>query len=123
MKNEKLIKPKDIDERTYQFALRIVVFVKNFPKETSGFVLGKQLLKSGTSIAANVEEAQGAFSKNDFIFKMQTAFKEAKETNLWLRLVNDSKLISQSQELFDLIRESDELIRILAKIVKSSKGQ
>jgi len=99
-------KKVDIVERTYKFALRIVKLVRILPKETTGFEIGKQLIRSGTSIAANVEEAQGAFSKKDFIYKMQTSFKEARETNLWLRLIADSKLIGQSDELESLIQES-----------------
>ena len=114
-------KKVDIVERTYKFALRIVKLVRILPKETAGFEIGKQLIRSGTSIAANVEEAQGAFSKKDFIYKMQTSFKEARETNLWLRLIVDSKLIGQSDELESLIQESAELSKILAQIVKSSK--
>lgn len=111
----------DIVERTYKFALRIVKLVRTPPKETAGFELGKQLIRSGTSIAANVEEAQGAFSKEDFIYKMQTAFKEARETNLWLRLIRDSKLVEQSKELESLIQESVEIRNILSRIVKTSK--
>ena len=114
-------KKKDILERTYKFALRIVILVRILPKETAGFELGKQLIRSGTSIAANVEEAQGAFSKEDFIYKMQTAFKEARETNLWLRLIRDSKLIEHSKELESLIQESVEIRKILSSIVKTSK--
>ncbi|WP_164908786.1 four helix bundle protein [Candidatus Velamenicoccus archaeovorus] len=111
---------RDIVERTYSLALRIIKFVKTLPKETSVFVLGRQLVASGTSIAANVEEAQGAFSKDDFIYKMQTAFKEALETNLWLRLIFDAKL-SDASELKSLLQESTEIKKILASIVKNSK--
>lgn len=122
MKNVKLKIEKEIVNRTYNFALRIVKFVRSLPKETAGFELGRQLLKAGTSIAANVEEAQGAFSKEDFIYKMQTAFKEARETNFWLRLIRDSHL-NISKELEDLVQESIELKNILAQIVKTSKGE
>lgn len=113
---------RDIVERTYKFALRTVKFVRALPKEFTSIELGRQLLRAGTSVAANVEEAQGAFSKGDFIFKMQTAFKEARESNLWLRLIKDSGLVS-SKELDSLIQESSELKNILAQIVKSSKGK
>jgi four helix bundle protein len=121
MKNEELKNKKDIVERTYKFALRIINLVKVLPKETVAFVLGKQLVASGTSVAANVEEAQGAFSKDDFIYKMQTAYKEALETNLWLRLVGDSGIRKNDDELKSLVQESVELKKILASIVKSSK--
>ncbi len=59
---------KKIKERVYEFAIDIIKLVRNLPKDTAGFVLGRQLVKSGTSIGANVEEATGAFSKDDFIF-------------------------------------------------------
>ena len=130
MKNAKLKIRKDIVERTYNFALCIVKFVRILPKETAGFELGRQLLKAGTSIAANVEEAQGAFSKEDFIYKMQTAFKEAREANFWLRLIRDSGVIKNEEfkiknfdeeDLENLIRESEEIKNILASIVKTSK--
>ena len=120
MKSEDQKIKNGIVERSYDFALRIVKFTRVFPKETAGFVLGKQLVASGTSIAANVEEAQGAFSKDDFTYKMQTAFKEALETNLWLRLVGDSGLI-QNEELKYLLQESIEIKNILGRIVKTSK--
>ena len=111
----------DIDKRTYDFALRVIKFVKMLPKEMPAQELGRQLLKSATSIAANVEEAQGAFSKEDFIFKMNTALKEAKESNLWSKLIKDAKLSSALEELDWLIRESFEIKNILGKIVKTSK--
>jgi four helix bundle protein len=120
MNNEQFRGKKDIIERSYNFALRIVKFVRTFPKETAGFVLGRQLLSSGTSVAANIEEAQGAFSKDDFIYKMQTAFKEGLEANLWLRLIRDSEMV-KGEELKKLVQESAELKRILSAIVKSSK--
>jgi four helix bundle protein len=98
----------------------IVKFVRALPKQTAGFELGRQLLRAGTSITANVEEAQGAFSKDDFIYKMQTALKEARETSFWLRLIRDS-FVAKLDGLESLIRESNELKNILASIVKSSK--
>lgn len=111
---------KDICDRTYAFAIEVIHFVKRLPKETTTFVLGKQLVASGTSIAANIEEAQGAFSKDDFIYKMQIAFKEALETNLWLRMFRDAKL-SADNSLDSLIKESSEIKKILSAIVKNSK--
>ena len=112
---------KDICNRTYVFALKVIGFVKKLPKETSAFVLGKQLVASAASVAANIEEAQGAFSKDDFIYKMQTAFKEALETNLWLRMIRDAKLV-KNEEADSLIQESLELKKILSAIVKNSKS-
>lgn len=76
MENKKMIK-----ERTYDFAVRIVKLVQSLPRNNVCYIMGNQLLRSGTSIGANVEKATAAFSKDDFIFKMNTALKEARETN------------------------------------------
>jgi four helix bundle protein len=107
-------------DKSYQFAIKVVQFVNRFPKNTEGFVLGDQLLKAGTSIGANVEEAVGAFSKDDFIYKMSIALKEARETNYWLRLIRDSDVFHQINGN-PLIVESEELRKILTAIVKSSR--
>lgn len=112
----------DLSERLYNFALKIVQFVRILPKEASAFEIGRQLLRSGTSIAANYEEAKAAFSREDFTYKMSISFKEAKETNFWLRILRDSKIIGESS-LKGLIVESDEIQKILAKSVKTLKGK
>jgi len=111
---------KKIKERAYGFAIDIIKLVGNVPKDTAGLVLGRQLLRSGTSIGANVEEATGAFSKDDFIFKMNIALKEARETNYWLRLLSDAGMIKDI-DLKDALNESDNLKNILSAIVKTSK--
>ena len=108
-----------IKDKSYTFALSIIDLARKFPKQNDGFVIGKQLLRSGTSIGANVEEAIGAFSKNDFTYKMNVALKEARETHYWLRLVRDSKLVKF--EIDSYIEKAEELIRILSSIVKTSK--
>jgi four helix bundle protein len=110
----------DIDERVYDFALRVIKLVRTLPKETTGREMGRQLLKSATSIAANIEEARGAFSKNDFTFKMNTAFKEARESNLWLRLIRDSGLVNTTR-MARLVRESEEIRNILGASVRTAK--
>ena len=112
----------DLGERLYNFALKIVQFVRVLPKEASAFEIGRQLLRSGTSIAANYEETRAAFSRKDFTYKMSISFKEAKETNFWLRILRDSKIIGESS-LKDLITESDEIQKILAKSVKTLKDK
>lgn len=111
---------KKIKERAYEFAIDIIKLVRNLPKDTAGFVLGRQLVKSGTSIGANVEEATGAFSKDDFIFKMNIALKEARETNYWLRLVCDAGMMKDI-DVKDILNESENLKNILSAIVKTSK--
>lgn len=110
----------DLDRRVYDFVLRVIKLVRSLPKETVGREMGRQLLRSATSIAANIEEARGAFSKNYFTFKMNTAFKEAREANLWLRFTRDSGLIS-STKIADIIKESAEIRNILGVSVKTAK--
>ncbi|MEW6409432.1 MAG: four helix bundle protein [Nitrospirota bacterium] len=106
-------------QRFYEFALLIIKFVRNLPKEMVAYEIGKQLLRSGTSIATNYEEATGAFSKDDFIYKISVAFKEAKETNLWLRLLKDSGIFTK--DIDALIQESEEIRNILGKSVTTAK--
>ena len=109
-----------IKDTTYEFALDIVRLYVELRKQKE-FVLSKQLLRSGTSIGANVEEGTAAQSRKDFISKMSIASKEARETNYWLRLFRDSELCV-GIDFSDLIKESDEIIRILTAIVKTSQG-
>jgi len=110
----------DLDERVYEFVLRVIKLVRSLPRETVGREMGRQLLRAVTSIAANIEEARGGFSKSDFTFKMNTAFKEARETNLWLRIIRDSKLVS-STRMANIIRESEEIRNILGASVRTAK--
>lgn len=107
----------DIQERTFQFGVRIIKFVDRLPRTLSATEIGRQLLKSGTSIAANMEEAKGAESKNDFIHKVGSAYKEARETRLWLRMIHTA-LLPLVAEVVELQNESEELIRILYAIMK-----
>lgn len=108
-----------IKEKSYKFALSIIDLYTHL-KQQNEFVISKQLIRSGTSIGANVEEASAAQSRKDFISKMSIASKEARETNYWLRLIRDSKLAKEFN-LSDLIIESRELIAILTSIVKTSQ--
>jgi len=111
---------KKIKERAYDFSINIIKLVIKLPKDTAGFVLGRQLIKSGTSIGANVEEATGAFSKDDFIFKMNIALKEARESNYWLRLIRDAGFMKEI-DIKETLDESEHLKNILSAIVKTSK--
>ncbi len=94
---EKKAQNIDLDGRVYDFVLRVIKLVRSLPKETAGGEMGSQLLRAASSIAANIEEARGAFSKSDFTFKMNTAFKEARESNLWLKFIRDSALVSSDR--------------------------
>ena len=106
--------------KSYVFALSIIDLVRKFPRQNDGYVIGRQLLRSGTSIGANVEEAIAAFSKNDFTYKMNLALKEAREAHYWLRLVRDSGLMQYKLETH--IEKAQELKRILSSIVKKMKS-
>ena len=110
-----------IKEKTYKFALEIIDLYKQMRNENE-FILSKQILRSGTSIGANVEEASAAQSRKDFISKMAIASKEAREINYWLRLLRDSKLCKKI-EYAQFIKESEEIIKILTSIVKTTQNQ
>ncbi len=110
---------KKIDERTFEFALLIVELYRHLIGKNE-YVLSKQLLKSGTSIGANVHEAQAAQSRKDFISKMTIASKEARETDYWLRLLDKSGYITNFNQREVLFREVDAIINVITKIVKTS---
>jgi four helix bundle protein len=110
-----------IREKSYAFALHIVKFCKQL-EAAREYVLARQLLKAGTSIGANVEEALAGQSRADFVAKMSIASKEAREANYWLRLLKDSEMSSPDQ-LTALLVESSELINILTAIVKTTQGK
>ena len=113
---------QDIKERSFEFAVRVIKFVQRLPKNYTSQKIGGQLLEAATSIGANVEGATGGFSKRDFTYKMRVALKEARESNYWLRLIKVSELTT-GNELDYLLKESEELRKILTSIVKTSKGQ
>ena len=118
IKEENLIR-----EKSYKFALEMVKFY-NFLLMKNEYVLSKQILKSGTSIGANVEESQAAQSKKDFISKLSIANKEARETLYWLRLLNDSGYIQDYSNKDTLFNEINSIINILTKIIKTlQEGQ
>jgi four helix bundle protein len=112
-------KPNIIKEKTYKFALDVIKIYQQMIRQNE-FILSKQLVRSGTSIGANVEEATAAQSRKDFISKMSISSKEARETNYWLRLLRDSKLC-KGIDYNDLINKSEEIIKILTSIVKTTQ--
>ena len=113
--------PLDIKERTFEFAL-LIVELSRFMDELPGTSqhLAAPLLRSGVAVGASVEEAHSGLSKPDFIARMSTAEKEARETNYWLRLLAASGLVDSSR-LAVIIDESQQLIAILTTIVKRSR--
>ena len=110
MKDEK--KDNPAAEKSFSFALRIVKLYRHLSDKEKEFVLSKQVLRSGTSIGANVEESLGAQTPADFQTKISIAYKEALETSYWLRLLNASKFITDKQ-FNSIYSDCSELIRIL----------
>lgn len=106
--------------KSYEFALSVVEFCRVMQRDKE-FVLSRQLLRSGTSIGANVEEAQAAQSRADFVSKMSIASKEARETLYWLRLVHDSGLAGRKDAGLMKAR-CEELVQILTAIVKTGRS-
>ena len=108
-------------QKTYSFAVMITKFCFEIQQNRKEFVISRQLLKSGTSIGANVEEAQGAISKAEFIAKMQIALKEAKETKYWLRLIKDAN-VYRNEKSEILLQECNEIIQLITSILKTAKA-
>ena len=112
---------KDIRERTFEFAVRIIKLCQHLDKKPGvPRTLSSQLLRAGTSVGANVEEAQAGQSRADFISKNAIALKEARESHFWLRLLIAAKILPESK-VADLRDEADEIKRILGSIVVSAR--
>ncbi len=105
--------------KTFNFSKEIIKLYINLKKDKV-FELASQLIRSATSIGANVEEAQAAQSRKDFVSKMSIAAKEARETRYWLRLLNETAITEA--EVKHLLKEIEEIINILTKIIKTSSG-
>jgi four helix bundle protein len=109
-----------VKDKSYRFAVRIIRLYKFLAEEKREFVLSKQVLRSGTSIGANVKEALQAESRTDFIHKLSLALKEASETEYWLELLQETEYLDQAA--FNSIHsDCVELIKLLTSIIKSSK--
>jgi len=117
-REEQTVGENVVQEKSFEFALDVIALYRKLTARHE-FVLSKQLLRSGTSIGANVEEAISAQSRKDFVSKMSIATKEARETKYWLRLLRESDLVD-----IDVSKETDrvdELVRILMSIVMTTK--
>lgn len=113
---------QDIGERSFEFAVRIVRLCQHLDGEPGvNRTLSRQLLRSGTSIGATIEEGKGSQSRADFVAKYSIAVKEARETNYWLRLLQECGILPAAK-LESLTDESDQLIRILTTIIKRTKA-
>jgi len=115
MKSENIVRDK-----SYDFSLRIVklyIFLKDKKKEIT---LARQIIRSGTSIGANIEEAIGGHSEKDFAAKLSIAYKEARETHYWLRLLGDSGFIS-TDEKDSMLQDCEELLKLIGSIINTIK--
>jgi four helix bundle protein len=108
-------------KKSFEFAVKIVRFTSQLNHEKH-FILSRQLLRSGTSIGANINEALAAYSKKDFIYKMMLALKEAQEAEYWLKLIAAAEII-ENFKLSDYSSEIIELQKMLTSIIKTSKSK
>ena len=109
-----------LKDKSYKFAVRIVKVYKYLSKDKREFVLSKQLLRSGTSIGANVAEANGSISEADFSAKISIAYKECLETKYWLSLLRDTDYI-ETKIYENIFTDADELAKILFSILKATR--
>ncbi|WP_458629306.1 four helix bundle protein [Winogradskyella sp. PC D3.3] len=116
MKTENVIVSK-----SYAFAVKIVKLYKYLCEEKKEYTLSKQLLRSGTSIGANIEESQGGQSRKDFFAKLTISYKEARETKYWLRLLTDTNYLEREKSE-TLINDCEELLRIIGSIQKTIRN-
>ena len=112
---------QEMSDRSFRFALKIIALARSLPHSVDGAMIARQLLRAGTSIGANIEEAEAAHSRDDFAYKTGVALREARETHYWLRLAKESGILDQDG-LGDLIGEAEQLKKILGAIVSKARG-
>jgi four helix bundle protein len=108
----------DLEERTFQFAKAVRLFVKTLPKTIANFEDGKQVVKASGSVGANYREANESLSKKDFLMRMKIRRKEAKESAYWLRLINKTNELRNASDAQYLIQEANELKKIFSSIIE-----
>jgi four helix bundle protein len=114
-------KPYDLEERTFQFAKAVRIFVKTLPKTIANIEDGKQLIKASGSVGANYREANESLSKKDFLMRMKISRKEAKESAYWLRLIHETNKLKNDDAALRLRQEANELKKIFSSILEKSK--
>ncbi len=112
--------PRDIEDRTFRFAVRILKLVDALPRSVANDVIARQVARSGSSMGANVEEAQGSHSRAEFARRMGIARSEARETHYWLRLVGEVSGLRR-ERLAPIVDEAEQLVKILTTIVKRTR--
>jgi four helix bundle protein len=111
----------DLEERTFQFAKNVRIFVKTLPKTIANIEDGKQLVKASGSVGANYIEANEALGKKDFKMRIKISRKEAKESAYWLRLIHETNNLKNTDDVLYLIQEANELKKIFSSILEKSK--
>jgi four helix bundle protein len=111
----------DLEERTFQFSKRVALFIKGLVKDISNIEYGKQVVRSSGSIGANYIEANEALSKKDFVMRVKICRKEAKESQYWLRLITETNEEKYQAEGMALMKEAEELKKILSAILLKSQ--
>jgi four helix bundle protein len=111
--------PEDIERRTFKFAVRIIKMVLQLPKNPATWKIGGQVINSSTSINSNIVQARAGISKKDFTNHMRIALKEAKETEKWIEMIVETGLTTKPKTEL-LIKENNEIIKILVTIIKKS---
>jgi len=120
-KANELMKESILRTKSFDFALRILRLHRHLIKESKEFVLAKQVLRSGTSVGANIEEANQGQSDADFVHKLSIALKEASETNYWLRLLRDGDILD-AKLANSILSDCEELQRMLTASIKTKKA-
>tara|TARA_R110002074_G_scaffold23737_2_gene71495 strand:- start:3765 stop:4115 length:351 start_codon:yes stop_codon:yes gene_type:complete len=115
------MKENIVQMKSYAFAIKIVNTFKVLQQDSKEFVLSRQLLRAGTSIGANIEEAIGGQSRKDFFAKLTIAYKEARETKYWIRLLTDTKYLDKETSRI-LLEDIEELLRIIGSIQKTIRN-
>ncbi len=113
-------KRKDIIERTFKFGVEIINIASSLPKTPAGFIIANQIIRSGTSVGANIEEAQDGLTKKEFIKSLSIALREICKTGFWLRTAIESKNLPLNKA-GNILKEAEELTKILVTIIKKSK--
>jgi four helix bundle protein len=111
----------DLEERTYQFAKAVRLFVKTLPKTIANIEDGKQLIKASGSVGANYIEANESLGKKDFLMRIRISRKEAKESAYWLRIIHETNKLKNADEALRLRQEANELKKIFSSILNKSK--
>jgi len=111
----------DLEERTFQFAKAVRLFVKTLPKTIANLEDGKQVVKSSGSVGGNYREANESLSKKDFLMRIKISRKEAKESAYWLRLIHETNDLNNADEALRLLQEANELKKIFSSILEKSK--